>query len=247
MRDARSHLPQQRQPLAFGQVPFQPQLFFDQPAQIEGSGQLLAQKFQRRPRLTGNRGSVRLDMQNALDLPTVRNPKFPRIERQRRSRLAGRRVRPLRTLRDGQLQPYLPKFQPLPDLPLNEFHQPRHVALPGFLLNLRHRPLHPVHLQLRGFPQSPSQYSLQRLDKNHEYEQQNRRGSFRRKDGLQPNAHTADQTQVQQSQKRCRYGIDKVLLPPDLQKIVSLHQIDERDRGNHRNQRKSETEALLHG
>jgi len=48
-------------------------------------------------------------------------------------------------------------------------NEPSHVALPGFLLNLRRQPLNAIHLAVRRLPQPSPQQSLQRFDENHQH------------------------------------------------------------------------------
>src|SRR4029077_16541899 len=82
-----------------------------------------------------------------------------------------RKVRPqfrLRWIEESQRR--AGKFELFPDTTLNELHQFSEVSLSRFLLYLCGQPLHPVHFSMRCFLQSPPEYSLQRLDENHQHE-----------------------------------------------------------------------------
>src|SRR6202008_4181187 len=60
-------------PLPLRQFPLELQLFPDKAAQIEGSGELLANHFQRRVRFSGDHSPMRPPQQLTLPVPAVAN------------------------------------------------------------------------------------------------------------------------------------------------------------------------------
>src|SRR6476646_158640 len=113
----------------------------------------------------------------------------------------------------------------------NESSQCRVIALTRFLLDKRHQALDAVHFTLRRFLQAAAKQTLQRFDENHQKKQKNGRGRFRRQDGSEPLADAAHERQVKESDERGGHGVEKIFLTADVEKVVSLDEIDERDEG----------------
>src|SRR5208282_2137974 len=103
------------------------------------------------------------------------------------------------------------------------------IAQPSHFLNRGHHALRMVHLRLRGPPQNCSHQSLKWLEKDHGQKQQERRRSLRRHIGLHPDTHAPNQTQIKESEERRENRINKISLPPNLQKIELLHVTDKRN------------------
>src|SRR5690348_4838605 len=110
---------------------------------------------------------------------------------------------------------------------LDETREAFFVSLLRLSLNLYDQFLDAIHFQLCSLSQAPAQYALQRLDENHQQEQKDGGGSFRRQERLQPRTHAADEAQVEQRKKRRGDRIEQILLPPDLQEVTPVHQVDE--------------------
>src|SRR6266436_7518844 len=127
---------------------------------------------------------------------------------------------------------------------LDEFHERRVIALPGFLLNKRHQALDAVHFALRGFLQAAAKKTLQRFNENDEKKQKNRRGRFRRQDGSEPLAYAAHERQVEESDECGGHRVEKIFLTADIQKIMSLDEIDERNERRQRHKRQCERQSF---
>src|SRR5579883_2451154 len=80
--------------------------------------------------------------------------------------------------------------------------------------------LHQVHFALRGTLQEPADEALERLEEEHGKKQQNCRSGFRRKIGFKPHTGTTDKAEVEQGEKGCEYGVNKISLAANLQKVV---------------------------
>src|SRR5712692_4209921 len=126
----------------------------------------------------------------------------------------------------------------------NKTRQRLFIALPRFLLDVRHQALHSIHFFLRRLLQPPSQQPLQRLEENHQQKQENGGGRLRRNLRRQPTAEPPHQAQIQQRQKGSRHCIHEILLPPDLQKIEPMHQVDQHRRRQNRQQRQNRAYPL---
>ena len=224
MRNARRQLSHQREPLPLRQFPFEAEFLLNEPAQIERSRQLLAQELQRRPRVSRDDCPVWLDMQDALAFSSTHDGKFARIESQRRRAFTQSQPGHARIFFLSRDQPNFAELQLFLDSSLDKIHQSCDISLAGFLLNLGHQFLNPVHLQLSRLLQAPAQDPLQRLDNDHQQEQQNRCGGLRRQHRFEPHTHSSHQAQIQQRKKRYGHRINQVLLPPNVQEIEFEHQ-----------------------
>ncbi len=232
MRNARRHLPHKSQPFALRQFPLQPQLVFNQPAQIQRPRQLLAQKFQRHFRLSGNRRPVRLDAKRSHGLvPLQDREAFFEF-------LAGRMPLHLSAIRIPERQSHLRKLKLFLEEPFNKFCELRHIAPPRLLVDFGRQAMRHIHLLLRGLLKSPPQRSLQRFDENHQHEEQDGSRRLGRQNRFEPKAETADQAEVKQSQESGRNRVQQVLLPPDLQEVMPIHKKDQHAEWQDREQRK---------
>ena len=115
---------------------------------------------------------MRFGVKHAFAIPLAHNSEFMRIERQSRSRLRGFPARLPGIFFIHQYQPYFAQLELLFDPSFNEARKPEDVSLSRFLLEFRHQSLYAVHLQLRRLSQAASQHALQRLDENHQHEQE---------------------------------------------------------------------------